>query len=181
MSVQVIYESMFGNTHVVAAAVTEGLRDGLRTRGLDVPVHLTDVSQAPWELPGDTTLVVLGGPTHAFSMSRPSTRADALQQTHEHDAARAGIGIREWIDRSSASATMTVVTFDTRVKKRFVPGSAAKSAAKALTEDGFDHVERGETFWVADTPGPLLDGEADRARAWGVELAARVPGAAPAS
>lgn len=175
-----IYESTFGNTHAIAAAIAEGLGDGLRARGLDVPVQLVDVAQAPWDPPADTSLLVLGGPTHAFSMSRPSTREDALQRAHQHDLARAGTGIREWIDRSSASATMTVVTFDTRVKKRFVPGSAAKSAAKALSEDGFDHVERGETFWVADIAGPLVDGETERARAWGVELAARVPDAAPA-
>lgn len=171
---------MFGNTSAVATAIAEGLRQGLLDRGLDVSVELADVAQAPWDLPNDTKLLVLGGPTHAFSMSRASTREDALKQAHVHDASKAGTGMREWIERGAPSATTPVVTFDTRVKKRFVPGSAAKSAAKALAEDGYDHAERGETFWVADTPGPLLDGELDRARAWGVELASRVPGPASA-
>lgn len=173
MSVQVIYESMFGNTRAVAEAVAAGLAEGLRARGSDVPVTLTDVSKAPTSLPPDCTLVVLGGPTHAFSMSRPSTREDALGQAHVQDAARAATGLREWIGHASPSSSVHLVTFDTRVKKAFVPGSAAKSAAKALTEEGFAHAERGETFWVKDSPGPLLDGEVDRAWAWGVELAGR--------
>ena len=174
MSVHVIYESMFGNTRIVAEAVAAGLEDGLRARGVDVPVALIDVAHAAWDLPKDATLLVLGGPTHAFSMSRATTRQDALEQAHVHDAARAGTGMREWINRADPSSSVTVVTFDTRVKKAFVPGSAAKSAAKALADEGFDRAERGETFWVLDTPGPMLDGEVERAQAWGVELAKRI-------
>lgn len=173
MSVHVIYESMFGNTRAVAEAIAAGLDEALQSRGPDIPVILADVAQAPEELPPEATLLVLGGPTHAFSMSRPATRQDALGQAHVQDDARARTGLREWIAGAQPSPAVSVVTFDTRVKKAFVPGSAAKSAAKALSEEGFAHSERGETFWVKDSPGPLLDGELERARAWGVELAGR--------
>lgn len=174
MSVLVVYESMFGNTGAVAEAVADGLRTALAARGADVPVDVVEVTDAPAALPADVPLLIVGGPTHAFSMSRESTREDALGRAHDTDPARVATGLREWIAAAAVPDHVTVVTFDTRVKKAFVPGSAAKSAAKALTGRGFPDVERGETFWVVDTPGPLLDGELERARAWGAELADHV-------
>ncbi len=174
MSVLVVYESMFGNTRAIAEAVADGLRTALTARGADLPVDVVEVTDAPASLPQDIPLLVVGGPTHAFSMSRESTREDALRQAHVADAARAATGLREWIAAAAVPDHVTVVTFDTRVKKAFVPGSAAKSAARALSGRGFPDVARGETFWVVDTPGPLVEGELERARAWGAELAAHL-------
>lgn len=170
MSVLVVYESMFGNTKSIAEAVADGLREALTQRGDSVPLALQEVTEAPEALPDDVTLLVLGGPTHALSMSRESTREDALEKAQDTDPARKATGVREWIAKASVPPHVTVVTFDTKVKMAFVPGSAARSAAKALHGRGFPDVERGETFWVAGTPGPLLDGESERARAWGAGL-----------
>ena len=67
------------------------------------------------------------------------------------------------------------------MKVKLLPGSAAKSAAKALHARGFRRAEQGETFWVEDTDGPLKDGELARAEEWGHELRSRAdlhPGAA---
>lgn len=167
MNVLIVCESIFGNTRAAAEAVAEGLRSG------GAAVVVADVTEAPRTLPEGTDLLVLGGPTHAFSMTRESTRQDALSKAHaSNSAAKAATGIREWIAATAPDAQVRVITFDTRVKKAFIPGSAAKSAARALEERGFEHAERGETFWVQDTPGPLLEGEVDRARAWGQSLAA---------
>ncbi len=166
MNVLIVCESMFGNTRAAADAVA----DGLRSEGAAVVVG--DVTEVPPAVPDGTDLLVIGGPTHAFSMTRENTRQDALRQVDAPGGGRkASFGIREWIATASPDADVRVVTFDTRVKKAFVPGSAAKSAARALEERGFAHAERGETFWVKDTPGPLLDGELERARAWGQVLA----------
>lgn len=164
MKALIVVESMFGNTREAAEAVAEGIRGG----GGEVDV--VEVSAAPAAVPPEVTLLVVGGPTHAFSMTRESTRRDALKQAHESDRARADTGIREWIESAAPDPRIRVVTFDTRVKKAFIPGSAAKSAAKALTQHGFEHAERGETFWVEDTPGPLKPGEVERAREWGRSL-----------
>jgi hypothetical protein len=68
---------------------------------------------------------------------------------------------------------LPVVTFDTRVHVKLLPGSAASGAAKALRHRGFKQARRGETFWVEDTAGPLAAGELARAQAWGAELAGR--------
>ena len=61
----VVYESMFGNSEKVARAVAQGVAEVM-------PVKLVEVTVAPTELEG-VDLIVAGGPTHAFSMSREST------------------------------------------------------------------------------------------------------------
>jgi hypothetical protein len=55
---------------------------------------------------------------------------------------------------------------------RHLPGSAAKSAAKAAHRHGYESLSKAESFYVEDIDDPLLDGEIDRARAWGRQLAA---------
>lgn len=165
MSVLIVVESLFGNTDAVAQAVAEGVR-GAGTASSEVRVVRAD--QAPTTIADDVSLLLVGGPTHTFSMTRDSTRADAVSKGA--DAQRQERGIREWIAQVTPRAELAVVTFDTRVKVKLMPGSAAKAAAKALRERGFA-AERGETFWVEDTDGPLREGELERARAWGGGLA----------
>jgi Flavodoxin domain len=162
MSVLVIYESMWGNTRDVAQAIGEGL--GGR-------VTVTEVQVAPRHVPEGVDLVVLGGPTHAFSMSRSSTRHDAVKQgATVGDPER---GIREWLaDQTTTSDRLDIATFDTRVTSvRHLPGSAAKGAAKEVRRHHLGHLIGTESFYVSDTAGPLLEGEIERARAWGAELA----------
>ena len=64
MRALVVVESMWGNTRAVAEAVARGL-------GGDPTV--IDVDQAPSTLPTNVGLLVVGGPTHALSMSRRSS------------------------------------------------------------------------------------------------------------
>jgi hypothetical protein len=171
MKALVVYESMFGNTEKVARAVA----DGLRTR---MEVEVVGADQAPAPLGETVDLVVVGGPTHAFSMTRQNTREDAIRQ-----GARSGseeTGIREWIDHlASGPHAERVATFDTRVARtggrvRHFPGSAAKAAAKGLRKHGYTALAEPESFWVEDTAGPLFPGEVERAEQWGEELAAAV-------
>lgn len=160
--VLVVYESMFGNTHAVAEAVAEGLRTG-------ADVSLVDVGEAPLTIPDDIDLVVVGGPTHAFGMSRPSTRKSAADQGADRDAAEHS-GIREWIGGVDAHHGLPTAAFDTKVAKPHLPGSAAKAAERKLRRRGFNQLADPETFYVAGTTGDLLDGELERAKAWGVTL-----------
>ena len=74
MRALVVFESMFGNTEKVAGAVARGLQ----LEGVDA--GLVEVHAAPHRLAADLDLLVVGGPTHAFGMSRASTRADAVRQ-----------------------------------------------------------------------------------------------------
>ncbi|GAA2096690.1 flavodoxin family protein [Microlunatus panaciterrae] len=169
MKALVVYESMFGNTEQVARAIADGLRESVETESVEV-------SEAP-KVPGpDVGLIVAGGPTHAFSMSRASTRADAI--TRGAQEGEQDFGLREWMDGlPSGHHTEKVATFDTRIQTmRHLPGSAAKGAAKEARRHGYESAEPAESFYVHDVDGPLLDGELDRARAWGRQLGAALGG-----
>jgi hypothetical protein len=163
----VVYESMWGNTAQIAEAISDGL-------GTSVDVSVVEVSQAPPAPDADITLVVTGGPTHAFSMTRASTRADALRQGASQHAA--DLGLREWLTGlPERPPGQQLVTFDTRVNKvRHLPGSAAKSAGRVARQHGYPKFAPSVSFYVADVSGPLLDGEKTRATEWGRQLAARL-------
>lgn len=172
MSALVVYESMFGNTETVARAIADGLASRME-------VDLVEVGAAPVAIRDDVTLLVAGGPTHAFGLSRANTRKSAADQSHGPLVSR-GIGLREWLD-ALAPGRAAVATFDTRVRHPRVPGSAARAAERRLGKLGFQAVVPAETFWVGGTPGPLLDGEADRARRWGERVAVAVAADSAAS
>lgn len=161
----VVYESIFGNTQAVANAVAAGL-------GETLPVEMHEVSQAPTALEGADVLLVVGGPTHAFSLSRPQTRDTARAQVPGEPVSR-GIGLREWLESVRLGPGIRGAAFDTRINKSFVPGSAAKAAQKRLRHLGALPAGT-ESFWVADMGGPLLPGEVERATDWGRDLAAGV-------
>ena len=130
MKALVVYESMFGNTALVAEAIASGMRETM-------DVDLCGVQDAPSVPADDVGLIVAGGPTHAFSMSRTQTRTDAIAKGASEG--KVDFGLREWIDGIPGGRhTSALVTFDTRVDKvRHLPGSAAKSAAKAGHKHGF--------------------------------------------
>lgn len=165
MKVLVVYESMFGNTEQVARAIARGL-------GRSAEVEIVEVSEAPAKPDLDVDLVVAGGPTHAFSMSRVSTRGDAIDRGATEG--ERGFGLREWIDGlPDGRYAEEIATFDTRVRTmRHLPGSAAKGAARAAHRHGYQSAAPAESFYVEDVEGPLLDGELERAEAWGRQLAA---------
>lgn len=163
MKALIVFESMFGNTEKVARAVADGLKG-------QMDVELVRAAEAPAPVLELVDLIVVGGPTHAFSMTRSSTREGAVQQGAHADAAAGGI--REWIDRLHAGPhSELVATFDTRVAKvKHMPGSAAKAAARAVRKRGYNGLGRPESFFVEDVAGPLLDGEVARAQEWGHQL-----------
>lgn len=113
----VVYESMYGNTARIASAICAGLRQS-------IPTEMVPAYRAPTVIPGDVRLLVVGGPTHAFSMSRASTRQEARNQ---HTVVMpTETGIREWLDMLTADTPSTpgrrraqvdVATFDTRIAK----------------------------------------------------------------
>jgi flavodoxin len=161
MKALVIYESMFGNTEAVARAVAEGL-----SGRFDVTV--ADVRTAPAAQGND--LIVVGGPTHAFGMSRPASRRDAVRQGAAGDATTT-TGIREWLSTVAHLPGVPAAAFDTKVDKPLA-GSAGRKAHRALRRLGCRMVAPAESFFVTGTPGPLAEGEQQRARRWGQSLAA---------
>ena len=161
MKVLVVYESIYGNTRDVAEAVVAGLSSRVRAEAVEV-------AAAPAEVGDDVGLVVVGGPTHAFGMSGARTRADAAK---EGPVLSAGTGIREWTADVRLPAGMRVATFDTKVVKPRMPGSAAAAVARRLRRKGARMIAKPATFYVTGKTGPLADGELQRARRWGEVLA----------
>jgi flavorubredoxin len=162
----VAYESMFGNTERVARAVAAGLRlEGVDTTVVNVshsePVDLADID-----------LLVVGAPTHGFSLSRPVTRHDAVRQGGRAEAEQTGL--REWLGTlADHGRHLLVATFDTRVTKvRYLPASASRRAARELAEHGYRMISAPMGFLVQDVSGPLESREIDRAIAWSRRVAA---------
>jgi flavodoxin-like protein len=163
MKALVIYESMFGNTRTIASGVAAGLAQA------QVPTDVCEVSEAPLEIGPDVDLVVLGGPTHAFGMSRPASREDAGKQC-EDALVSPSTGQREWLERARIPRGLAVAAFDTRINKSWLPGSAARAADRRLRRLGGTALDRPQSFYVTGTQGPLEDGEQERAQRWGEHL-----------
>ena len=178
MRAVVVYESMYGNTHQIATAVADGLR------AVTADVAVVAVTEATPDVVAGADLVVAGGPTHAHGMSRRSTRKAAV------DAAAApsgtalavepgaqGPGLREWLS-GLAELTAVGAAFDTRIKApAAITGRASKGIGKELSRHGAVLVAPSESFFVTKD-NRLHEGEEDRARRWGEELARGLSGAA---
>jgi hypothetical protein len=172
----VVYESMFGNTQKIAVAVGEGIATVM-------PAETVEVASAPTTIPDDVALLVIGGPTHGHGLAKAASRASAAKTAGDGLVSR-GLGLDEWIERVGPARAPAAV-FDTRIKgPGFLWGSAAKAAAKRLAGRGFRLAEQPESFLVGGPTGPQFDrvveGEVERARAWGASVARRLPVAAGA-
>jgi hypothetical protein len=172
MKTVIVFESMFGNTELFAREIAGGLA------GPDHQVSLVDVRHVRPQDIRACDLLVVGAPTHAFSLSRPSTRQDAVSKGA--DPTHAVPGVREWLSTLDAGAPTgaprpVVAVFDSRVAKaRRLPGSAAHRAVRILRARGFEVLDDTRSFYVSDTKGPPVRGEGPRARAWAAGLAGRV-------
>lgn len=172
MTALVVYESMFGSTKAVAEAVAAGLHTAM-------PVEVVEVGELAATQDGgsvdeEVTLLVVGGPTHAFSMSRASTREDAGKEAPPQGLVSTGVGIREWIETLSVPKGLLFAAFDTKVATPHLPGSAAKAAAKRLHKKGGTPAVAAQSFAVNGKADGLVEGELEAARAWGRALGSTV-------
>jgi hypothetical protein len=173
MRALVVYESMYGNTHTVADHIAEGLRT-------ECEVDTVTVAAATRELVAAADLMVVGGPTHVHSMSRATSRRAAVDAAEkdaelELDPEAPGPGLREWLAELGDMDGHTAAAFDTRIDAAAaLTGRASKAIGRQLRHHGFRLMIEPESFLV-DKQNHLLDGEADRARAWGRGLAVALP------
>jgi hypothetical protein len=180
MRAVVVYESMYGNTHLVADAIGAGLRTVFE-------VSVLPVSQASPELIADADLVVAGGPTHVHGMSRAATRKAAAEAADkpvsplEVEPGALGPGLRDWFG-SLGHYPVKAAAFDTRIHgPAALTGRASKGVARLLRSHGFDVIAEPESFLVTKQD-QLEPQETARAREWGTKLAAGVaPRRAPST
>jgi len=166
VKVVVAYESMYGNTRQIAEAIADGLG-----KAEVVSVNHGDSSAA-----GDADALVVGGPTHMHGMASRMSRKGTGEAAKEEDielepGAADGPGLRKWLT-DLAGDGKRAAAFDTRIDKSpMLTGAASRGIAKRLKRAGCDLLADPESFFVEDSEGPLADGELDRAKTWGAELA----------
>ncbi len=167
MKAIVVYGSIYGNTRAIAEAIAEGLG------GADVK-SVPDAAAHPE--PAD--LLVVGGPTHMHGLATTRSRQMAItaaeEDGHTHIEPSAGdeLGLRSWLRDLEHLDHVRAASFDTRLDKApWVTGVAARGVGRRLHHRGYDVISS-ESFLVEDSEGPLEEGELERARAWGKELAA---------
>ena len=170
MKAVVIYESMYGNTHLVADEIAAGLRSGA-----DDVVAVVPVEHADAEALAGADLVVVGGPTHVHGMARSSTRRAAVAAGEKPDSGlelepdAEGPGLREWFDAVDA-LSVRAAAFDTRMQGPApFTGQASKGIAKRLRRHGCTVIAEPTSFLVTKQ-NHLVDDEAAHARAWGTQL-----------
>ncbi|MCU0261675.1 MAG: flavodoxin domain-containing protein [Ilumatobacteraceae bacterium] len=170
MRAVVVYESMFGNTHVVADHIAEGMRP-------DHDVTVVPVDEATAEVLAGVELLVVGGPTHAHGMVSEASRTSAVEMAHrpgsglELDPDAEGEGLRHWFHHLPKLPGVRAAAFDTRMGSvsPIVSGRASKGIAKRLRHHGLELAADPESFLV-DKENHLIEGEALRAREWGESL-----------
>jgi flavodoxin I len=142
MKTLVVYDSIYGNTEIIARTIGEAISG-------EVPVlRVGQVKADDWQA---ADLLILGSPTHG------ALPTEAIQSLVEKIGPPIHGGTR-------------AATFDTRLTWFFLErwgGFAAPKMADRLKEKGWTLVGEPGGFFVRGLKkGPLKRGEADRAAAW---------------
>src|SRR6185437_7556997 len=105
-----------------------------------------------------------------------ATRRSVVADAGKHpdllvDMAAADPGLRDWLGTLPAGDRRAAAAFDTRFRAPAAfTGRASRAIARRLRRHGFRAPVRPESFFV-DKRNRLIDGEAERATAWGEALA----------
>ena len=147
MKTLVVYDSIYGNTEIVARAIGDAISGEAQVLRVG-QVHAGELETVD--------LLIIGSPTHG------SLPTEAVQGLVERIEAPAREGAR-------------AATFDTRLTWPFLErwgGFAAPKIADTLKEKGWTLAgEPGGFFVKGLKKGPLKRGEAERAAAWAKGLA----------
>lgn len=161
MKAVVVYESVWGNTEAVARAIAEGL-------GPDTPVLST--AEANTAALANADLIVAGSPVFGFNV--PSDKMLEGIRANPGDAPTppdlSQPSMRSWLD-SAPRGKGRAAAFETRIW--WSPGGATAGILRGLEKAGYQPVGKGYRFIVKGKFGPLREGELERARQWGQDLA----------
>jgi flavodoxin I len=148
MKVLVIYDSLHGNTGKIGRAIAGALGENIQA------VRVDEVK--PEEL-SSYDLLFIGSPTQGGRYTVP---------------------MKEFLEKipDGALKNISVAAFDTRAKAKWVKifGYAAGRIGEELEAKGGNLIAPPEPFYVKGTKGPLVEGELERAAAWGKSMAAGV-------
>ena len=145
MKTLVVYDSVYGNTKLIAQAIGAALPG---------EVEVLRVGQVAASEVEGLDLLVVGSPTYG---GKPT---EAVQSFLDGLSAPAPAGTQ-------------IAAFDTRFSTRWVRifGYAAPRVAHSLQDKGWPAVGSPAGFFVKGTRGPLQEGEEERAAHWAEALA----------
>jgi flavorubredoxin len=161
MKAIVVYESHWGNTAAVARAIAEGI--GTEARALST-------AEATGEPLAGVDLIVAGAPLLGFSLPTEDM-IKGLGANTPTPPYLSHPSMRSWLE-STPKGNGRAAAFETRIW--WSPGSAAKTILGKLEAAGYRPAAKAERFIVKGRYGPLRDGELERAKAWGAEIAQAV-------
>jgi len=160
MKAIVVYESHWGNTAAIARAIAEGI--GPEARALST-------AEATGEALAGADLIVAGAPLLGFSLPTESMLKGLASNTGGNPTPDLSHpSMRAWLEALPKGAGRAA-GFETRIW--WSPGSAAKTILGRLEALDYRPVAKAQRFVVKGKYGPLRDGELERAKAWGAELA----------
>ena len=160
MKAVVVYESFWGNTADIARAIAEGI-------GPDARALTT--AEATNEAIAEADLIVAGAPVIAFQLPSESMRQSLRSERKApRPADLSAPSMRSWLDALPAGHGRSAA-FETRIS--WSPGGSTSAIAKGLAHAGYPEVAKAGKFIVKGRYGPMKDGEIERARAWGAEIA----------
>jgi hypothetical protein len=157
MKAVVVYESLWGNTAAIARAIADGIGPEARA--------LSTGDATPEALQG-ADLVVAGAPILGFRLPTEAMRENARREATPPDLSSPSM--RSWLARLPHGSGLSAA-FETRIS--WSPGSAAGSIDAELQGAGYARLSPPAKFVVKGRYGPLREGEIERARAWGADLA----------
>jgi flavodoxin len=160
MKAVVVYESHWGNTAAIAQAIADGIGSG--TRALNT-------SEATKQALANVDMIVAGSPVIAFALPRDGS----LNQIERDEKAPVPPDVshpllRTWLDNLRVGRGYGAA-FETRIWWSL--RGATGTIETKLRNSGYERLLPGERFIVQGGYGPLRDGELERARRWGTELA----------
>jgi len=161
MKAVVVYESLWGNTAAIARAIAEGL--GPEARALST-------AEASGAAIADAHLVVAGAPVVGFTLPTDKIR-EAVGANPGRAPAPPNLShpsMRSWLEALPEGHGRSAA-FETRIRGPW--GSATPRIVRGLERAGYPPVVKPRSFIVTGAYGPLRDGELERARLWGAELA----------
>lgn len=169
MRALVIYESIYGNTHLVANHIAVGLRTV-------ADVRVVPVAEATLDVVSGVDFLVVGGPTHMHTVTTSKSRQAAIEAAAKPgtdltiDPDAEGPGLRDWFDALELSARPRAAAFDTRMDgPAMLTGRASRGIAHRLAHHGLEVIAPPESFLVT-RDNHLVTGVAESAEAWGARL-----------
>ncbi len=161
MKAVIVYESLWGNTAAIARTIAEGIGPGARA------LHTDEATGAAMT---GVDLIVAGAPVLGFSLTTDKMRDNIRANPGKAPAAPdlSHPSMRSWLAALPEGQGRSAV-FETRIWWSL--GGATPGIIRGLERAGYRSLGKGQRFVVNGAYGPLRDGELERARLWGAELA----------